>query len=348
MADNDKKSPPVQDNKDTKATDDAAAKAAAEAAAAEEARKKAAAEGGGDDVDPPGEGGEESPEGGEAEDWRTRLAGGDEATLKFLNRFTDEGALGRHIMESEKRIREKGGIKPPKADAPLEEKAKFYTEHFGRPEKVEDLAKLDLAPKLEEGEELSGDEQTSLAGVQAMMHKSGVFGEEQMRAAGQIFADLAVGGRKQQEKIAESFREESEKNLRKTDAWGRDYDANLTLATNYMQMRCQQAGVDARALATTRLANGALLGDDPLFLKVMALGGRDHHEDPLMNRAESSGSRSAEIQDALNKEMAKRNGTPAERKYYDSAEGKARRLKLRNDLKRLGGGGGAKPAAKSK
>jgi hypothetical protein len=72
---------------------------------------------------------------------------------------------------------------------------------------------------------------------------------------------------------------------------------------------------------------------------VMAKGGRDYNEDPRMNREESGGQRAADLKDALDKEMAKRNGTAAERKYYDSAEGKAQRDKLRKTLKRMGGAG---------
>jgi hypothetical protein len=289
----------------------------------------------------------DSESGSGEEDFRARMAGGDEATKKFLDRFTDEAALGRHLMALEKKVREKGGIKPPAADASLEDKAKFYTEHFGRPETPEKLAEIDLAPKIEEGETLSEDEAVTMSGVTAMMHKAGVFGEEQMRAANQIFADLVIGGRKEQDKAAQSFQDKARDELKK--AWGRDYEANEALAVGYLQMRCQEAGVDRNELANIKLANGARLGDHPLFMKVAALGGRDHAEDPLMVRESGSGgARASEIQEQLNAEMAKSKGTPAERRYYDSPEGKAKRAKLRGDLKRMNafGGGAARGGRK--
>lgn len=327
------------------------AEAAAKAAAEAEAKKKAeAGEDAADDADEAakddGDDGEKDEDAFAAPDnWREILARGDEKRLAFYKRFTDVAALDRHIELTEKRVREKGGITVPKADAPAEEKAKFYTEHFERPKDVEALKEFDFAPTLDEGEELTEDEDTLVRAAVGMAYDSGVFGGEQLRALAKIAADMSVGGRKEQGKQVEAYREATKKTLAKE--WRGDTEANMNLAIAYTKMRCEQAGVDIHALANEKLANGALLGDSPLFLKVMALGGRDHVEDPLMLREEAgSSSRAGDLKAELDKEMAKANGSTADKKYYDSEAGRARRAKLRNDLKRLGGA--AKPAAKTK
>lgn len=324
------------------------AEAAAKAAAEAEAKKKAEAGDGADDADA-GDSGDDDDEGAAddahaaPDNWREILARGDEKRLAFYKRFTDVAALDRHIELTEKRVREKGGITPPKADAPAAEKAKFYTENFGRPKDVEALKELDFAPTLEEGEELTADEDGVIKAAVGMAYDSGVFGAEQLRALAQIAADMSVGGRKEQGKQVEAYRQQTKKSLAKE--WRGDTEANINLAISYTKMRCEQAGVDVAALANEKLANGALLGDNALFLKVMALGGREHAEDPLMLREDAgSSSRAGDLQSEMAKEMAKANGTAADKKYYDSEAGRARRAKLRTDLKRLGGGG--KPKAK--
>jgi hypothetical protein len=288
------------------------------------------AQGDGDGGDGAGKDGE-----GDAEDWRVRLAGGNEKRLAFYKRFTDEAAFDRHVEMLEKKVREKGWITPPKADAPVEEKAKFYTEHFGRPEKVEDVK---ISISLPDGvEALPGEVMETVKSVTGELHKAGVFGEEHLAIAQQLIADQYLGAAKELESAADTFRAKSEETLKKV--WKRDFDANVNLAASYCAMRCEEVGVDRHALANIRLQNGALLGDDPLFLQVMAKGGRDYNEDPRMNREEIGGQRATDLKDALDKELAKRNGTAAEKKYYESAEGQARRAKLRKDLKLMGGAG---------
>lgn len=347
MAKKDTKKPPTNpgsDGKDkTPPADSPEAKAAAEAAATaqaeEEARKKAAGkaddDGAGDgDADP----GDDDDDDAGDEDWRARMAGGDAETLDELKRYDSEESLARAVVQLKKKLREKGGITLPKADAPVEEKAAFYTEHMGRPEKAEDI-KLEV--NLPENEALNEGEAATVKQVAELMHKAGVFGAEQIEAGLQMVADLAVGGRKELEEAAGVFRTKAKDAL--TKLWKRDFEPNLAMAQNYMAMRCEEAGVDRGELANVRLENGALLGDHPLFLRVMALGGRDHSEDPGMLREEAGGAKAADLKDALDKEMAKRNSNDArERRYYDSAEGKARREKLRKDLKRLSGSGTGK------
>lgn len=342
----DKKDPAAPaDKKDVKPADAAAAEAAAKAAAEEEAKKKAAAENDdadGDDDDASDADGDESGDDDDAgagdDDWRARMAGDDADLLKEAQRYDSEESLLRALVTAKKKLRERAGLEVPKADASVEEKAKFYSEHFGRPEKVEDV-KLDVT--LPDGEELTEAESLTVKQVTGLLHAAGVFGDEQMAIGRQIVADLAIGGRKELEEAAGVFRENATKTLEKK--WKKDYQPNLALAQNYMAMRCEQVGVDPHALANVRLENGALLGDDPLFLQVMSAGGREHNEDPGMLREEAGGAKAADLKDALDKEMAKRNSANgADRRYYDSAEGKARRAKLREDLKRLGGTG-AKP-----
>lgn len=294
--------------------------------------------GGGDDDDNEG-GGENGGAGGD-DDWRARMAGGDDAVLARLQRFTSEADVGRSLIAAEKLARQKGGIQLPPADAKPEVKAAFYTEHFGRPENVGDIT---LSPTVPDGEELTAGEVNLLQTVTGNLHQAGIFGIEQIHAASQLVTDMIVGGRQEQAKLVKDGRDASRKALEKV--WGKgQVDANLEYANSYAAMRCEQAGVDPKALAEIKLQDGSLLGDNPLWAQVMAFGGRDHSEDPGMIRDDVGGG-AGDLQAQLKTEMAKMNSKdPKERKFYSSAEGRELRNRLRSAIKR--GGGGGKTAAK--
>lgn len=268
-------------------------------------------------------------------DWRTEMAGDDKDLLKRLERFSSLADMGRSFKEAERLARAKGVSAPPAADAPLEEKAAFYTQHFGRPEKPEDIT---VEPSLPDGEQFREEEVTLLKGVLGLAHKSAVFGKDQLDAVAQIVTDMVVGGRKEMEKKAETARADTETALRK--AWGKDYEQNLEFANAYAGMRCKQAGVDPNDLANLRLEDGSLLGDSVLWARVMALGGRDHAEDPLLNRGDDRTDDAGDIRKQLDAEMAKMNGSAAEKKEYATPAAAERRRKLRQALKRVGGAGG--------
>lgn len=295
--------------------------------------------GGGDDDD---SGGGDDGSGGDDGDWRVRMAGGDKVLLARLQRFAAEGDVGRSLLAAEKKAREKGGIQLPAADAPLEERAKFYTQHFGRPENVEDI---ELQPSLPDGEELQEPEVQLLQSVAGRLHQAGIFGNDQIQAAAQLVTDMIVGGRQELTKKVTDSRKVARQQLAK--AWGEsNVEANLEYANNYAAMRCEQVGVDPKALATLRLEDGSLLGDNPLWAQIMAAGGRDHAEDPGMLHEKVEGG-VGDLQKQLNTEMAKMNSKDAkERKFYGSEEGKALRNRLRSAIKRAGGGG--KKAAATK
>lgn len=296
--------------------------------------------GGGDDdqgggADDDDAGGDDDSGGGDDEDWRAQMAGGDEKFLARLTRFASLADVGRSLQAAEKAARAKGGVQPPAADAPVEEKAKFYTEHFGRPAKVEDLR---VEPTLPDGEEFQDEEVTLLQGVMGLAHQAGVFGQEQLDVMAQMVTDLVVGGRRELGSRVKATQQKTKAALEKV--WGKkDFQANLNYANAYAAMRCEQAGVEPGALAELRLQDGSRLGDNELYARVMALGGRDHAEDPNMNRDESGGS-VTDLHAELKKEMGLMNGTPAERKEYATPAAAERRKRLREAIKR---GGGKKP-----
>lgn len=300
-------------------------------------------DGGSGDGDDPSKAGAKGGEGdagdqggsGDDPDWRDLMAGDDKDLRKRLERFGSIEDVGKSLKEAERLARAKGVSAPPAADAPLEEKAAFYTQHFGRPEKAEDIS---VEPNLPEGEEFREEEVTLLKGALGMAHQSGVFGKEQLDALAQMVTDMVVGGRQEMGKKVEAARTATETELRKV--WGRDYDVNLEYANAYAGMRCQQAGVKPAELAGLRLEDGSLLGDHPLWARVMALGGRDHAEDPLLNRGDDRSDDAGDLQTKLNAEMAKMNGTAAEKKEYASEAARNRRAKLRQAIKRLGDSGG--------
>lgn len=295
--------------------------------------------GAGDEDDPTKGGADDGGKGdddqGGGDDWRKRLAGDDPDALKRLQRFASEGDVVRSLLAAERKLRSGGQVALPGEGASDEDVAKFYTEHLGRPEKAEDIK---VSPTLPEGEELTEQETAVLNGVLGMAHKQGRFGQPQFDAMAQIVVDLLVGGRKEQEKLASSAQKKTEQDLRKT--WGGDYDRNLQLANQYAGMRCEQAGVDPTSLVSLVLADGTRLGDHPLFARVMALGGRDFAEDPMMVPRDDAGGGLEKMRSDLKELMDKANSKDTRvRREYDSAADTERRRKLREQIARAEAGG---------
>lgn len=312
---------------------------------ADKKKKKPTKAGGADDDGDAGDGAHDDDEGadddesgggsGDDEDWRTEMAGGDPEALKLLERYTSKDQVGKALLTATQKAREKGGgaIKPPADDAPAEEWAAFNTEHYGRPAKIEDLK---FEPKLPDNEELQDEEASLLTGVLGTAFQTGIFGKKQLDTIGQMVTDMVVGGRLELGKRVTKVQEASRAALEK--AWGKgDVAKNLEFANSYAAMRCEQAGVDPGALSDLRLQDGSRLGDNPLYAQVMALGGRDHAEDPGMVREEGAPGGLGDLKQQLQTEMKKMTGTKAEQKEYASPEAAAKRRRLREAIKKAGG-----------
>lgn len=268
----------------------------------------------------------------DGDDWRTQAAGGDEKLLKRLQRFDSLAAMGKSLDEAEKKLRERGFAQAPAADAPVEEKAKFYTQHLGRPEKIEAYAEL-LKPVLPEGEEFTDDEAKLLDATTAILHNSGTVGLDGMQAVYQAFSDIVVGGRKEQEKMAASSADVGAEALKK--AWGRDFDANLRYANAASAHYCKMVGVDPGELGDLRLRDGAPLGNHPLFARVMARIGRESSEDPaFLTVVENPRAAGADIDKRIADINALRSGSAADKNKY-SSEGTQKELRELLRLKKL-------------
>lgn len=273
---------------------------------------------------------------GDPDNWREAMAGGDSELLKELQRYNSAADAGRALTEAKKKAREKGGVTVPPADAPLEARAAFYNEHFGRPEKVEDIK---FEPKLPDGEELAEPEAQIVSGVLQAMWKTGNYGQPHMEAMGQIATDLLIGGRKEMEARKEARQAETRAELKKL--WGSDkaLEENLRYANGHASYLCASVGVDPAELGNLELSDGTRLGDHPLYAQVMAFGGRDRGEDPGVGEDRGGGGASVqELEAELKKESAKRTGTPRERNEYDTPEAAKRRAELRTKIQRAKGG----------
>jgi hypothetical protein len=340
---------------------EAAATAAAEAAAAAAAKKGKEGEGGDDDKGGAGDGDTDADlaeiagddtellakltayrdkikaEAAEAggEDWRVAMAGGDEKLLARLKRYASPADAGRGLAAAEAAARAKGGVQIPGDDAKPEDVAKFYTDQMGRPEKLEDLK---VEPTLPDGEELTDDERNIVAGVMGALWQSGNFGTKtgQFQSAAQIVVDMLVGGRAEMAKRMGAAADTTKKALAK--AWGAgDVDKNLKLANAYAGQLCTAAGVDAAALGNLVLQDGTRLGDNELYARAMAVGGRDAGEDLVLIPDDDGGRTAEQLEEDYSKELALANGSAVEKKEYDSAAGKERRAKMLSRLKKAGG-----------
>lgn len=218
----------------------------------------------------------------QAADWRKSIADarakGDEAAaakiLKKLERFNDPGALFESFEETQAALRDSGRIKLPGKDATPEDVAAF-NKSLGIPEKADDY-KI----KLPDGIALDDGDKAQLKAITEYLHKQGGMAgsPETVQHAANLFMELREQAQAQLIAEAATFARNSEAELRKE--WGAaDFAKNIALTGPGVVALVGRDG--AEELRTLRLANGALLGDHPLYVKLGASAGRLSQQDPV-------------------------------------------------------------------
>ena len=193
-----------------------------------------------------------------ADDWRVKLAGGDEKELKRLARFASEADIYKSFRELEKK-KSNGELKQALSkDATPEELTQWRKEN-GIPESAD---KYDL--KFDDGLVIGENDKPLIDKFVASMHGKNA-NEDQVKAA--IATYYSLIGEKQQAQ-AESdvaFKDQSIELLK--EEWGGEFKKNLAAVNGFLAALPDEPRA---AFEHARTPDGKKLGDDPAIIKWLA------------------------------------------------------------------------------
>lgn len=205
--------------------------------------------------------GDKDADAGSEKDWRSQMAGGDEKLFKQLGRYSDLANVGKKLKSLQSMLSSGEYTKALPEDADEKTVAAWRKEN-GVPEDAKGyLDKLELPNGMVLGEE---DKPVAESFAQRA-HEKNWTPSQYADAVGWYYEQQDIA-RQQQEEADDTFKQESEDDLRAT--WeGADYRRNLTAVRN--MMAGWPEGL-ADTIMAGRTADGRLIGDDPRFLKAMA------------------------------------------------------------------------------
>lgn len=193
-----------------------------------------------------------------ADDWRVKLAGGDEKELKRLSRFASEADVYKAYRELENKLKSGEMKKALSKDAKPEEVAAWRKEN-GIPETPD---KYDLT--FDDGLVIGEQDKPLVDKFVESMHGENAT-PAQVKAALKSYYDLVA---QQQQEIAEgdvAFKDESLEHLR--EEWGGDFKKNLNAVGGLLDALPAET---RQAFETARTQDGKLIGNDPAIIKWLA------------------------------------------------------------------------------
>jgi len=193
-----------------------------------------------------------------ADDWRARIAGGDEKELKRLARFASEADVYKAYRELEKK-KSSGELKTPLPENPTPEQLAEWRKDNGIPEAPD---KYDL--QFDNGLVIGEQDKPLIDEFVTKMHGENATPSQVKAAIASYYEILG----KQQQEIAESdssFKDESLEGLR--EEWGGDFKKNLNAVNGLLQSLPEETRL---AFETARTADGKLVGNDPAIIKWLA------------------------------------------------------------------------------
>lgn len=196
------------------------------------------------------------------EDWRDKLANGDEKLKNLLSRYTAPDAFAKAFKElraahdSRKPAKEDPGELPENATP---EQLAAWRKAKGVPEKPEDYEF-----EVPEGKELADSEYEILMDFAKSMHEKNI--------PAPVVKEISNWFLQYEETIAQKnadnaykARLDTEEKLRAE--WGPDYRANVNLMSNVLQ---EHLGSNASTFLQTQLMDGTRIGDNEVFVRLMA------------------------------------------------------------------------------
>ncbi len=198
------------------------------------------------------------------ENWREIMAGSDEKLLARLKRFNAPTGIMNSWREAEKKLSSGELKKALPKDATPEQVAAWRKEN-GIPEKPDEY-KFDLGgivPSEQDAAVLtefaSVSHETNLPPDVANKLANWYFARQEQAAAQQVAAD-------------KEFNVQAQVDLRQE--WGAEYKANVNAMNSFLDSTMPKEAKDN--LFGARLADGSLLGDNPVILKWLAQVAKDN------------------------------------------------------------------------
>ncbi|ARM83988.1 hypothetical protein [Marinobacter salarius] len=188
------------------------------------------------------------------DDWRTKLAGGDEKTLKKLERFSSVNDVVKWAQNLEKKM-SSGEFKQALDENATEEEVKQWREQNGIPEGP-DGYDLDV-----DGLVVGDDDKPFLDEFLKEAHESNMPNEMVQKVVAWHYQNIE----QQKEAMAEAdadFQAEAQQFLR--EEWGGEYKQNINQIKNLLSTAPE--GIEERLLGG-RTADGKVVGNDPETLK---------------------------------------------------------------------------------
>jgi hypothetical protein len=196
------------------------------------------------------------------EDWREQLAGGDEAFLRQLKRYSSPTTFANGFKEREALIRS-GKVKRDAPD-PSDEKAMAeWRKEQGIPDKPDGYKLPDPVIK-----RLTDEDKPVLASFLEFAHSKGA-PPQAVEIASEWYISQMEAAAEQRAQVDNEATQTAEDMLRKD--WGPEYRGNITLAKRALE---SIPGVGA-SWAEFRGPDGRRLGDNPDFIMWAADIGRD-------------------------------------------------------------------------
>lgn len=250
------------------------------------------------------------------EDWRDKMANGDEAMRKRLDRFKAPGDVFKSYTELEGKFK-KGAPSndEPMPDAEKEpEKAKEWRQARGIPDEPSGYVPPDSVKAM-----ITDEDKPNLASFTEHMHKSNVPASAVGPALEWYFQQQQAGA----EAIAAADRTdktETEDALR--SEWGSDFRSFATVAKRF-------ADEAVPGLLDARLPNGRVVGNDPAFVKMLADLGMREYGDVSFAGGEATNrtmARKEELETMMSEEPDKYfNNKKYQQEYLEIMEAEAKR-----------------------
>ena len=196
------------------------------------------------------------------EDWRDKLAGGDDKLKNLLSRYTAPDAFAKAFKELRAAYDSRKPVKDEAAELPenpTDEQIAAYRKAKGVPEKPEDYEF-----EVPEGKELSDGEYDILMDFAKAMHEKNMPASAVKEISSWFLEYEDIVAQKNADN-AYKARLETEEKLRAE--WGGDYRANVNLMANTLQ---EHLGSNASAFLSQQLMDGTRIGDNETFIRLMA------------------------------------------------------------------------------
>lgn len=203
-----------------------------------------------------------APKGSWPENWRDQLSGGDDKLKGLLNRYTSPDAFAKAFKELRTAYDSR---KPTKAEAvdlpenPTEEQLSAYRKAKGVPDRPEDYEF-----EIQEGRELADGEYDIFMDFAKNMHERNMPADV-VKQVSSWFLDYQEIAQQKAAELAYANRQQTEELLRVE--WGPDYKANVNMMSNVLQ---EHLGTRAPELLSKQFSDGSMLGDNELFIRLMA------------------------------------------------------------------------------